>query len=73
MAEPKRLRLLTYMCPDIPVSTFAFLRNCIEEATDIETDLIVEDRFKGPPPERTNPFSEDLADIGIEHLQSVAV
>ncbi|GFR74985.1 ABC transporter glutamine-binding protein GlnH [Elysia marginata] len=65
--EPKRLRLLTYMCPDIPVSTFAFLRNCIEEVTELETDLIVEDRFKGPTAGRANPFTEDLADIVALH------
>lgn len=65
--EPKRLRLLTYMCPDIPVSTFAFLRNCIEEATELETDLIVEDRFNGPTAERANPFTNDLADIVALH------
>ena len=53
------------MCPDIPVSTFAFLRNCIEEVTELETDLIIEDRFKGPMSNRANPFSEDLADIGM--------
>ncbi|RUS74645.1 hypothetical protein EGW08_017599 [Elysia chlorotica] len=55
------------MCPDIPVSTFAFLRNCIEEVTGLETDLIVEDRFKGPVPERANPFTDDLADIVALH------
>ena len=63
----QRLRLLTYMVPDIPLGTFTVIRDCIEEATGLEVDLIVEDRYSGPCPARVNPFTQDLADIGMEY------
>ncbi|KAH9515086.1 hypothetical protein Btru_019165 [Bulinus truncatus] len=62
-----RLRIWTYMCPDIPMETFTLLRNCLEAATGIEADLCIEDRFPGPPPDRTDPFNSNLADIVFMH------
>lgn len=60
----KRLRILTYMCPDISIDVFTFLRDVVEEATNFEVDLIVETRYPGPSPDRADPFKENLADIG---------
>ncbi|XP_059149134.1 uncharacterized protein LOC131936243 [Physella acuta] len=62
-----RLRILTYVTPEVPITIFTMLRDCIEEVTEMEVDLMVEDRFPGPSPSRTNPFSADLADIVIMH------
>ncbi|KAI8782841.1 hypothetical protein BgiMline_027779 [Biomphalaria glabrata] len=62
-----RLRILTYMCPDIPIETFTLLRNCLEDATGLEADLIVEDRFTGPVVDRTDPFNANLADLVFLH------
>ncbi|XP_005113026.1 uncharacterized protein LOC101855465 [Aplysia californica] len=65
-----RLRMLTYMCPDVPLEVFTLLRDCVEEATGLEVDLMVEDRFNGPRQDRANPFSSDLADIVYVHSSS---
>uniref|UniRef100_A0A0B7A2M0 Solute-binding protein family 3/N-terminal domain-containing protein n=1 Tax=Arion vulgaris TaxID=1028688 RepID=A0A0B7A2M0_9EUPU len=62
----KRLRILTY-CPEVSVDVFFLIRDCVEEATGLETDLIVENRFTGPPLNRTDPFTENLADIVAIH------
>ncbi|CAG5118221.1 unnamed protein product [Candidula unifasciata] len=59
----KRLRLLTYLCPEVSPDVFFILRDCIEEVTGLETDLILENRISGPQPNRTDPFTANLADI----------
>lgn len=64
-----RLRILTYVTPEVPITIFTMLRDCIEEVTEMEVDLMVEDRFPGPSPARTNPFSADLADIGMSKFR----
>ncbi|BFZ18314.1 hypothetical protein BsWGS_21353 [Bradybaena similaris] len=63
----KRLRFLTYLTPDIPLDTFCLLRNCIEEASGLETDLIVEDRYTGPQQSRADPFTANNVDIMALH------
>lgn len=69
MNEPGRrqLRLLTYLCPDLPLRFFSLIRDVLEEATQLEVELIVEDRFTGPQAHRANPFTNNLADIVVVH------
>ncbi|CAL1541457.1 unnamed protein product [Lymnaea stagnalis] len=69
MTEPGKphLRLLTYLCPDLPLSFFSLVRDVLEEATHIETEIIVEDRFTGPQVDRANPFTDNRADIVAVH------
>lgn len=69
----KRLRFLTYLTPDVPLDTFCLLRNCIEEASGLETDLIVEDRFTGPQQSRADPFTANNVDISkSSHLHMLS-
>jgi phosphate/phosphite/phosphonate ABC transporter binding protein len=63
----KRLRILTYLCPEVSIDIFFLLRDLVEEATGLETDLIVENRYTGPPQNRTDPFTANLADIVAIH------
>ncbi|XP_069135816.1 uncharacterized protein [Argopecten irradians] len=61
----KKLRLITYMCPGLPVELFEVILQYLEEVTEREAYLIYESRWDGPPRERTDPFTADEVDIGF--------
>ncbi|XP_033747530.1 uncharacterized protein LOC117332650 [Pecten maximus] len=61
----KKLRMITYLSPGLPVQLFEVLMQYLEEITGMETYLIYESRWTGPPRERTDPFTADEVDIGF--------
>lgn len=65
MSTPKKLRLITYLSPGIPIEVFELLLHYLEEVTGLEGYLMTESRWQGPPPDRRDPFTEDDADIGF--------
>lgn len=67
MSEPKvnkKLRLMTYLSPGIPVEVFETLMRYLEEVTGQDAYLIYESRWSGPPADKTDPFTADEVDIG---------
>ena len=65
MSAPKKLRLITYLSPGLPVELFEAIEDYLEEVTGLETSLLYESRWSGPPTDRKDPFTEDEVDIGI--------
>ncbi|KAJ8311993.1 hypothetical protein KUTeg_009366 [Tegillarca granosa] len=65
MATNNKLRLITYLAPGVPMELFETIMYYLEEETGKEGYLITESRWSGPPPERTDPFTADEADIGF--------
>lgn len=63
MSSPKKLRLMTYLSPGIPIQVFEVLLHYLEEVTGMEGYLITESRWSGPPAERGDPFIDDIADV----------
>lgn len=63
--ESKKLRLITYLSPGIPVEVFETYMNYIEEITGCEAYLIYESRWSGPPEGRVDPFTADEVDIAF--------
>lgn len=68
MSTPQKLRLMTYLSPGVPIQVFELLLHYLEEVTGMEGYLITESRWSGPPAERRDPFTDDVADIGIVTL-----
>ena len=64
MSTPQKLRLMTYLSPGVPIQVFELLLHYLEEVTGLEGYLITESRWSGPPAERRDPFTDDVADIG---------
>lgn len=64
MSTPQKLRLMTYLSPGVPIQVFELLLHYLEEVTGMEGYLITESRWSGPPAERRDPFTDDVADIG---------
>ena len=64
MSAPKKLRLITYLSPGLPVEMFEAIEDYLEEVTGLETSLLYESRWSGPPTDRKDPFTEDEVDIG---------
>ncbi|XP_048761568.2 uncharacterized protein LOC125670435 [Ostrea edulis] len=65
MSTPKKLRMVTYLSPGIPIQVFEVLLHYLEEVTGLEGYLITESRWSGPPTGRSDPFTDDIADIGF--------
>ncbi|XP_060071005.1 uncharacterized protein LOC132550920 [Ylistrum balloti] len=61
----KKLRLITYLSPGVPVQLFETVMQYLEEALGREAYLIYESRWTGPPRDRTDPFTADEVDIGF--------
>ena len=64
MNSVKKLRLITYLSPGLPIELFETIENYLEEETKLRTSLLYESRWTGPPTDRTDPFTEDEVDIG---------
>ena len=62
--SPRKLRIITYLSPGIPLALFDLLRDYLEAETGLEAYLIYESRWSGPPPDRKDPFTTDEVDIG---------
>ena len=62
--SPRKLRIITYLSPGIPLVLFDLLRDYLEAETGLEAYLIYESRWSGPPPDRKDPFTTDEVDIG---------
>ena len=60
----KNLRLITYLSPCIPVEVFETVAHYLEEVTGLDSSLIYESRYLGPPGDKTDPFTADDVDIG---------
>lgn len=65
MSGMKKLRFITYLCPDIPVEVFEIFQQYLEEVTGCESYLIYESRSTGPQKDKTDPFTSDEVDIGM--------
>ncbi|OWF40959.1 uncharacterized protein LOC110463096 [Mizuhopecten yessoensis] len=61
----KKLRMITYLSPGLPVELFETIMQYLEEVTEKEAYLIYESRWAGPPRDRTDPFTADEVDIGF--------
>lgn len=59
-----KLRLGTYMCPSHPVELYELFMKYLEEELPCEATLVYESRAGGPLPDRTDPFTADMLDIG---------
>lgn len=62
-ARSKPLRIMTYLSPDVPITLFELVRDFLEEKTGMKGYLITESRWDGPPEDRTDPLTGDIADI----------
>ena len=58
-----KLRLVTYMVPGLPLGLYQVYQRYLEESLSMESYLMVESRWSGPPPNR-DPFTADDVDIG---------
>ncbi|XP_022341000.2 putative ABC transporter phosphonate/phosphite binding protein PhnD2 [Crassostrea virginica] len=65
MSTPQKLRLMTYLSPGVPIQVFELLLHYLEEVTGLEGYLITESRWSGPPADRRDPFTDDVADIAF--------
>ena len=66
---PFKLKILTYLVPDLPLELFQTYQYYLEESLDIPTSLSVESRYKGISPTR-NPILDGEADIGRYYFAS---
>ncbi|XP_068085021.1 probable phosphite transport system-binding protein PtxB [Anabrus simplex] len=64
-AKKPRLRFITYMCPSHPVELYELFMHYIEEEVGCEATLMYESRSSGPLTDRSDPFTDDLVDIGF--------
>ena len=67
---PRKLRIITYLSPGVPLALFDLLRDYLEAETGLEAYIIYESRWSGPPPGRQDPFTADEVDIGRIFRQS---
>lgn len=65
MSAAKKLRLINYLSPGLPVELFEAIEDYLEEETGLETSLLYESRWSGPPKDRKDPFTLDEVDIGF--------
>lgn len=59
-----QLRVLTYLCPTIPVELFQGILEVLEEQTGYQTTLQYEWRSDGHSKKRLDPFENNLIDLG---------
>lgn len=59
-----QLRVLTYLCPTIPVELFQGILEVLEEQTGYQTTLQYEWRSDGNSEKRLDPFENNLIDLG---------
>lgn len=60
----RKLRIMTYLAPGLPLDFFDLFRDYLEKETGINSYIIYESRWSGPPLDRKDPFTADEADIG---------
>ena len=60
----RKLRLITYLSPGVPIQVFETIRDYLEEKTGCHAYIIMESRWSGPNLDREDPFTADEADIG---------
>ncbi|XP_074641893.1 uncharacterized protein LOC141899456 [Tubulanus polymorphus] len=66
MTSEKKLRLISYLSPhSMPIEYFQCIQEYLEEKLAMESYLIYESRWEGPPMNRLDPFTLDEADIGF--------
>ncbi|WAR01314.1 hypothetical protein MAR_007872 [Mya arenaria] len=61
----ENLRAITYLSPSLPVELFETILEYLEEVTGRDGYLTYESRWSGPPKDRVDPFTSNLADIGF--------
>ncbi|XP_025089947.1 uncharacterized protein LOC112561596 isoform X2 [Pomacea canaliculata] len=59
----RKLRIMTYLAPGLPLDFFDLFRDYLEKETGINSYIIYESRWSGPPLDRKDPFTADEADI----------
>lgn len=62
---PTKLRIITYLCPSLPVEYFEAIAHYLENKLNLPTSLIYESRWEGPPDGRPDPFAENDVDIAF--------
>ena len=65
MDSPVNLRLITYLCPSLPVEYFEAVCAFLESKVKVHTSLIYESRWDGPMGDRLDTLG---ADIGHDPL-----
>lgn len=65
--KAQRLRLMTYMSPSLPLTLYQTYQAYLEEVLGMDSYLMVESRWSGPTPDRTDPFTADDADLGMQY------
>ncbi|XP_030847470.1 uncharacterized protein LOC591494 [Strongylocentrotus purpuratus] len=66
---PVKLRLMTYLCPGLPVEIFEMVAHYLEEKMKCPVYLIYESRWPGPPADRPDPFTLDDVDIAFMNAE----
>lgn len=64
-SSQRKLRFVTYLSPDIPVQVFETFMFYLEEVTGLDTHLLYESRYTGPPADKADPFETNEVDIGF--------
>ncbi|GLV34582.1 hypothetical protein CBL_09063 [Carabus blaptoides fortunei] len=60
-----QLRVLTYLCPTVPVELFQGILEVLEEQTNYQTTLQYEWRTDGCTENRLDPFENNLSDLAF--------
>jgi len=71
MESNKKLRLITYLSPDIPLGLYQAYQHYLDEVLHCQSYLMVESRWSGPSSDRPNPFTDNDADIGECWLNAI--
>ncbi|XP_063225282.1 uncharacterized protein LOC134532621 [Bacillus rossius redtenbacheri] len=64
-SDKQRLRLVTHMCPSLPVELYELLMSYLEDEAGCEATLQYESRAPGPLPGRPDPFTTDAIDLAF--------
>ncbi|XP_064619748.1 uncharacterized protein LOC135483126 [Lineus longissimus] len=66
----RKLRFITYLSPCERVEFFQTIMEYLEKKLSVESYLIYESRWEGPPEGRPDPFTSDEADVGFINSSS---
>lgn len=61
----RKLRLLTYLCPGLPIGLFQTYQYYLEEVLGCESYLMIENRYSAPSKEKVDPFTANDVDIAF--------
>lgn len=64
-AKSPKLYLMTYMWPGYSMGLFQTYQYLLEKVLECDSRLIVESRWSGPPPGKTDLFTSNEVDIGF--------